>query len=212
LALSLLSGIVIGVAPAITATRRGMKPAFQEGGRGASGGTAARQLRKALVAAELALAIVLLVGAGTAHTQSAERRARESGVQPRARAADSTRQPCFSVHAQRVEYFERARAQASAVAGVERAAIASEFFIGGNPERLITVEGSQRGEPERVRFRSDEITPEFFDTVGTPMVKGRPFTSADGHEWAEGCHHQRGDGQTAVARPGPDRPPFYAGH
>ena len=60
------------------------------------------------------------------------------------------------------------------------AAIASEFFIGGNPERVITVDGSERAEPERVRFRSDEISPEFFDTVGTQLLKGRPFTPADG--------------------------------
>jgi putative ABC transport system permease protein len=180
LALSLVSGIVIGVAPAITATRRGIKPAFQEGGRGASGGTAARQLRQALVAAELALAIVLLVGAGLLTRSLLNVEQMNPGFNPERVLLIQLASPVFPSTAQRVEYFERARAQASAVAGVERAAIASEFFIGGNPERLITVEGSQRGEPERVRFRSDEITPEFFDTVGTPMVKGRPFTSADG--------------------------------
>jgi len=180
LALSLGSGIVIGVVPAVTATRRGMKPAFQEGGRGASAGTAARQLRRALVAAELALAIVLLVGAGLLTRSLLNVEHMNPGFNPERVLLIQLASPVFPSTAQRVEYFERARAQASAVAGVERAAIASEFFIGGNPERFITVEGSPRGEPERVRFRSDEITPEFFDTVGTPMVKGRSFTPTDG--------------------------------
>ena len=63
-ALSLLSGILIGLAPAVTTLRRNLKPAFQEGGRGASGGAATRRIRRVLVSAEFALAIMLLVGAG----------------------------------------------------------------------------------------------------------------------------------------------------
>ncbi len=180
LALSLLSGILIGLAPAFAATRRNLKPAFQEGGRGASGGTAARNIRRALVAAEFALAIVLLVGAGLLtrsllNVQHVDPGFRADGVLVLQLAS-----PAFPSTAQRVEYFERARARAGAIPGVERAAIASEFFIGGNPERAITVEGSTRPAPERVRFRSDEITPEFFETVATPMIRGRSFTAADG--------------------------------
>ena len=180
LAASLVSGIVIGLAPALTVTRRGMKPAFQEGGRGASVGTAARQFRKALVAAEFALAIVLLVGAGLLTRSLLNVEHMNPGFNPERVLLMQLASPVFPSTAQRVDYFERARAQASAVAGVERAAIASEFFIGGNPERAVTVEGSEHAEPERVRFRSDEITPEFFETVGTPLIKGRPFTPADG--------------------------------
>ena len=189
LALSLFSGIVIGLAPALTVTRRGMKPAFQEGGRGASAGSAARQFRKALVAAEFALALVLLVGAGLLTRSLLNVEQMNPGFNPERVLLMQLASPVFPSTAQRVDYFERARAQASAVAGVERAAIASEFFIGGNPERLITVEGSDRAEPERVRFRSDEITPEFFDTVGTPLVKGRTFTRPR-DERAESGHHQ----------------------
>ena len=180
LALSLVSGIAIGLAPALTVTRRGMKPAFQEGGRGGSVGIAARQFRKALVAAEFALAIVLLVGAGLLTRSLLNVEQMNPGFNPERVLLMQLASPVFPSAAQRVDYFERARAKANAVAGVERAAIASEFFIGGNPERPISVEGSERAEPERVRFRSDEITPEFFDTVGTPLVKGRLFTPADG--------------------------------
>ena len=64
LVISLLAGILVGLAPAMTALRRDLRPSGEEGGRSVSGGAAARRIRRALVVAEFALAIVLLVGAG----------------------------------------------------------------------------------------------------------------------------------------------------
>ena len=64
LAMSLLAGILVGLAPAISAMRRDLRPSGEEGGRNVSGGTSSRRIRRALVVAEFALAIVLLVGAG----------------------------------------------------------------------------------------------------------------------------------------------------
>jgi putative ABC transport system permease protein len=179
LTISLLSGILIGLAPALTVTRRNLKPAFQEGGRGASGGAAARRIRRVLVAAEFALAIVLLVGAGLLTRSLLNVQHVDPGFKPDGVLSLQLASPVFPGTAQRVDYFERTLAQASAVPGVQSAAIASEFFIGGNPDRTITVEGSTQG-PQRVRFRSDEITPGFFATVGTPVIKGRIFSDADG--------------------------------
>ena len=64
LAISLLAGILVGLVPAITTLRRDLRPSGLEGGRSVSGGTSSRRIRRALVVAEFALAIVLLVGAG----------------------------------------------------------------------------------------------------------------------------------------------------
>src|SRR5688500_18141645 len=64
LGVTLVAGILMGLAPAITTVRRNLKPAFQEGGRAASGSAATRRVRQALVVGEFALAIILLVGAG----------------------------------------------------------------------------------------------------------------------------------------------------
>ena len=62
--ISLLAGILVGLAPAMTTLRRDLRPSGEEGGRSVSGGAATRRIRRALVVAEFALAIVLLVGAG----------------------------------------------------------------------------------------------------------------------------------------------------
>ena len=64
LAISLVAGILVGLAPAMTTIRRDLRPSGEESGRSVSGGTSSRRLRRALVVAEFALAIVLLVGAG----------------------------------------------------------------------------------------------------------------------------------------------------
>ena len=64
LAISLLAGILVGLAPAMTTLRRDLRPSGEEGGRSVSGGASSRRIRRALVVAEFALAIVLLVGAG----------------------------------------------------------------------------------------------------------------------------------------------------
>ena len=180
LTLSLLCGILIGLAPAITATRRNLKPAFDDGARGSSAGAATRRVRRVLVVAEFALAIVLLVGAGLLTRSLLKVHDVDAGFSTERIVSMQLASPMFPSTAQRVDYFERALAQAKSVGGVESAAIASEFFIGGSPEQTVTVEGSTRSASERVRFRRDEITSDFFTTVGTPLVRGRFFSPTDG--------------------------------
>ena len=179
LAMSLLSGVLIGLAPAITATRRDLKPAFQEGGRGASGGAAARRVRRVLVAAEFAFAIVLLVGAGLLTRSLLNLHNVDLGFRVERVMALALASPTGPNVSQRVDYFNRVLERARALPGVESAAIASEVFIGGNPEQNVTVDGSTSATPERVRLRRDEISPRFFDTVSSPLVRGRDFSAAD---------------------------------
>lgn len=179
LAMSLLSGVLIGLAPAITAARRDLKPAFQEGGRGASGGAAARRVRRVLVAAEFALAIVLLVGAGLLTRSLLNLHNVEPGFRVERVLAMQLASPTGPNVSQRVDYFNRVLEQARALGGIESAAIASEMFIGGNPEQNVSVDGSTTAAPERVRLRRDEISPRFFDTVGSPLIRGRDFSAAD---------------------------------
>ena len=56
----------------------------------------------------------------------------------------------------------------------------SELFIGGNAERAITTEDGALPAGERIRLRSDELSEEFFKTLGTPLLKGRFFSASDG--------------------------------
>ena len=179
-AVSLLCGIVIGLAPAITTGRRSLKLSFEDGGRGSSAGRTTRGFRRSLVVAEFALAIILLVGAGLLVRSLVNVQRVDPGFRAQRVFVMQLASPVFPATEQRVVYFDRVLEQATTVGGVESAAIASEFFIGGNPEQTVTVEGSTRGGSERVRFRRDEVSPSFFATVGTPVIAGRSFSPTDG--------------------------------
>jgi predicted permease len=63
---------------------------------------------------------------------------------------------------------------------VESAGITSELFIGGGGERAVTTEGDTRPVPERLRFRSDELSAGLFRAIGTPLLRGRFFSDSDG--------------------------------
>src|SRR5262249_41453101 len=80
---------------------------------------------------------------------------------------------------QRAGFYSRALEQIESLPGVESAGITSELFIGGNPERVVTAEG-ERSVSERLRLRSDEVSAGFFKALGTPLLKGRFFSSAEG--------------------------------
>src|SRR5207244_3314977 len=64
LAVSILTGIIFGLAPALTAAKIQLNETLREGGRGATAGAGSNRLRGALVVAEIALALVVLIGAG----------------------------------------------------------------------------------------------------------------------------------------------------
>ena len=182
LALSLLSGVLIGLAPAITTLRRNLKPAFQEGGRGASGGAAARRIRRVLVVGGICAGDHAAGRRRPADPQPAECAERRSWIQHRAACCRcSSPARCFRTMAQRVNYFERVLEQARAVAGVERAAIASEFFIGGNPEQTVTRRGqhASRVGARAVSARRDQRQ-SFSKPSARRCSEGGRFTAADG--------------------------------
>jgi len=180
LALCLLTGILVGLAPAITMARRSLRPSGQEGGRGIAGGVATRRIRRALVVTEFALAIILLVGAGLLIRSLWSVENVDPGFRPERVLSVALAPPAFLATAQRVGFYNRVLEQIGSLPGVESAGITSELFIGGNPERVVTVEGDARPVSERLRFRSDELSDGLFKALGTPLLRGRFFSAADG--------------------------------
>jgi putative ABC transport system permease protein len=181
LLISLLTGILVGLAPAITTLRRNLRPSGEEGGRSVSGGAATRRIRRALVVAEFALAIVLLVGAGLLVRSWWNVESIDPGFRPeRVLAMELSSPTAFSVPAQRTDLYHRVLEQIQAVPGVQSAGIIGDLFIGNNREQVLTTEGDHGTVSERVRFRRDEVSADFFKTLGTPLLRGRFFSIGDG--------------------------------
>ena len=180
LAISVLAGIVVGLAPAIATLRRDLRPSGEEGGR-SIGGADTRRIRRALVVAEFALAMVLLVGAGLLIRSWWYVTSIDPGFRPeRVLVMELSSPTTFSVAAQRTDLYHRVLEQIQAVPRVESAGIIGDLFIGNTREQVLTVEGDGRTVSERLRFRRDEVSADFFKTLGTPLLRGRFFSIADG--------------------------------
>jgi predicted permease len=179
LAISLLAGILVGLAPAITTLRRDLRPCGEESGRSVSGGTSSRRIRRALVVAEFALAIVLLVGSGLLIRSWWYVNHIDPGFTPeRVLVMEVSAPTSFSVP-QRTDLYHRVLEQIQAVPGVESAGIIDDLFTSNPREHVLTVERNDGTVSERLRLTRDEVSADFFRTLGTPLFRGRFFSIED---------------------------------
>ena len=181
LAISLLGGILVGVAPALATLRRHLRSSVMESGKSVSGGATTRGIRRALVVSEFALAIVLLVGAGLLvrswwHVTSIDPGFRPEHVLVMELSTPTT----FTTPAQRSDLYARVIDQIQAAPGVENAGIIGDLFIDNARDQLLTVERDDATVSERLRFRRDEVSADFFNAIGTPLLRGRFFSGGDG--------------------------------
>ena len=181
LAISVLAGILVGLSPAIATLRRDLRPSGEEGGRSVSGGAATRRIRRALVVADFALAIVLLAGAGLLVRSWWHVNSIDPGFRPeRVLVMELSAPPAFSIPAQRTDLYHRVLETIQAVPGVENAGIIGDLFIANSREQVVTVERDDGTVSERLQFVGDEVSADFFKAIGTPLLRGRFFSIGDG--------------------------------
>jgi putative ABC transport system permease protein len=183
LGITLMAGILVGLAPAMTTLRRDLRPS-----------AATRRIRRALVVAEFALAIVLLVGAGLLLRSwwnvknidpafTPERVLMMELSTPTTLHAATLRE-AISTSAQRTDLYTRVLEQIQALPGVESAGIIGDLFIGNTREHVLTVEGDDGTVSERLYLARAEVSANFFTTLGTPLLRGRFFSIGDGPDAA----------------------------
>jgi putative ABC transport system permease protein len=173
--LSGLTGLVFGVFPALQATRRDIADGLREGARGTAGSRRANLVRSALVVVEVALAVVLLVGASLliqtfVRLVSVDTGFRTQGILTMEVALPRTAYP----GARASEFFDRLVSRLAAVPGVESAAVTSSLPLSGLEHlRQVTVEGRPKPDPGK-EIISDYrvVTPDYFRTMGVPHVAG----------------------------------------
>ncbi len=174
-AVSLATGVLFGLAPALQATRPDLVPALKE--ETPSVGAPRITLRKALVVVQVALSLLLLAGAGLFARSLANLRDVDPGFRPERTvtiAVDPTRN---GYKGQRLrEFYERLRAEVERAPGVRSVSLAEITPLAGmrwNGD--ISVEGYRwkKGEPTYVDMNA--VGPRFFETMGIPIVLGRDF-------------------------------------
>jgi putative ABC transport system permease protein len=182
-ALTLLTGLIFGLAPALQVSRPDLNETLKEGGRSGGGGARARHLRSALVVVQVALSLVLLVGAGLMLRSFAELQASSPGVDPAGVVAAGVTLPGarYSDEAQRRLFYRRVMDRLESTPGVEAAGGTTPLPLSGNGwQTSFAVEGYP--EPEIGKFPTNDIarvTPNYFRTMGIRLLRGRVFTWRD---------------------------------
>jgi putative ABC transport system permease protein len=178
---SLLSGIVFGLLPALRASRPYLNETLKEGGRGTAGAPHHR-LRSILIVSEVALAFVLLIGAGLL-LRSFERMIRvDPGLDPQ-RVLTIYIQLSRAKYgrAQRAIFFQQTLEHVRTLPGVEAAATAYPMLLSGSLwGGAFTIEGRTPPPGESFNAGFCSISPDFFKTLRIPLRTGRLLAESDG--------------------------------
>jgi putative ABC transport system permease protein len=178
-AITLLTGLLFGLAPALQAARGELTGSLKEGSRGSTGG-AGRLLRRTLVAAEVALALVLLTGAGLLLQTFIKLQSADLGFNPDSLIAGLVNPPTaagYDTRAKHLAFYDRVFENAKALPGVENAALASVLPLSGDSDTSFTIEGASppRAQSETPVTWYRQVSASYFDTMGIPIRRGRGF-------------------------------------
>ena len=183
LALSLCTGLLFGLLPALRVARTSIGETLKDGGRGAAGDRGGIALRRGLVVATVALALTLLVGAGLLVRSFARLVGVDPGFNPARVLTFNLTLPdaAYPNDTLRFAFFDRAIAAIGAVPGVTAVGGTSVMPFGGNwSTASFTVEGYQP--PDNTPGPWGDIrlvTPGFLPALEVPLLRGRGFTEQD---------------------------------
>jgi putative ABC transport system permease protein len=188
LGVAVVSGLLSGIAPALLSSRTDINETLKEGGRGTSVGRARHRLRGALVIAEVALALVLLVGAGLLVRNFQGLLNVNESYHPETLLTMNLTlpDPQYAKAPTRLNFHEQMWQRVASLAGVQSAALVSHVPYsegGGIGEENIAIEGrapGQRG--EIVSAIIETATPNYFALMNIALRDGRLLSESDGRE------------------------------
>ena len=190
LAVSILTGVIFGLAPALQAVRRNQVAELREGSRGAGSSKHQIKVSRVLVTCEIALSLVLLIGAGLLLRSFWHLLEVHPGFDPHhlvtariwlAFPNDPAEDPYRTIEARGAFLHEVLRRE-SRLAGVEEAALGSgnSLPLETKPNQVLFTIDKQTGESERIpEAELSTVTPEYFHVLKIPLIRGRVFTEAD---------------------------------
>ena len=175
--LAVLTTLIFGLAPALTATRFELLPSLKDEGLTSTSGAGRRRLRGAFVVAQVAVSLVLLITAGLFLRSMSKALDVHPGFEPRAAATLSVDPALQGYSRERQDAFVRELvAAASALPGVTAASMTSSVPLSG---RMMGTDALAEDTNNRASATFASIAPRFFSAMGIPLIRGRDFGSAD---------------------------------
>ncbi len=175
---SMLTGMLAGTLPAVRAGRSDLNDVLKEGGRG--NGAVGVGTRRLLIVCEVALSLVLLMGAGVMVQSLLALRHVDTGFDPNnvltmdVRLVDAR----YPSPAQRSSFFDAALQRIRALPGVEAAGTIDDLPLGDGSAQALELEGyAPQRDPVAVQVR--QITPGYLRAMGIPVLSGRDIVDSD---------------------------------
>jgi putative ABC transport system permease protein len=181
LVVSVVTGIVFGLAPALQLTRPGVAGTLKDEAASVIGGAAGR-LRRGLVVAQVALSLLLLVGAGLFARSLYNLRVLDPGFRAERLVVFSLDPALSGYDEAHVQAFAvRLQEELRGVPGVANAAPTTSSLMSNSVwSRTVKIEGRERKEGEDWNPQTAAVAPGFMDTIGFKVVAGRDFAPTDG--------------------------------
>jgi putative ABC transport system permease protein len=183
LGVSVATGILFGIAPAMQCSGAHLNAALTEGGRGGTTGRSRRMVRNALVVAEVALAVVVLIGAGLLIRSFVRLRSADPGFRPSGLL--TLRVPLAggrnAVPDRRIAFFQQVADRVATLPGVRAVGAVNGLPLTGlGLGSNFAVDGRPAPAPEqRPMGLLRSVTCAYFRTMGIPLVAGRGFVDSD---------------------------------
>ena len=190
LVISLLTGLLFGLAPAIQSTKSTLSSQIREGARGSGYGTKTGRLRDALIVSELAFAVVLMVGAGLLLRTLRELLQENPGFNPTHVIAASVWLPIpndpkvdpYLGIAHKTTFSREVLRRVKAIPGVELAGITSDLPATAQDNintNALTIEDRPIESSQDLRAEIIRISPDYFRVMQAPLVRGRFLAEGD---------------------------------
>jgi putative ABC transport system permease protein len=183
IALCVVTGIVFGIVPALQGAQKGLQSTLKEGGRGASDGSSRGRFRGLLVVAEVGFALVLMTGAGLLIDSFARLMQVNPGLVPKGLMTFPISLPSsrYSQPERQAEFYRELLDKVRTIPGVQSAGATSYLPLSGGVRFVFfCAEGRTClgiGKDPLIAMR--QVSPEYFDTARTPLLRGRVFSAQD---------------------------------
>jgi putative ABC transport system permease protein len=182
-AVSMLAGIIAGLAPVWHSTRTNLNEALKAGGRGDSGSSSHNRLRSVLIVSEVALSLVLLIGAGLMVRSFVEMLRADLGIKPENVLALQISLPRegYEDNSKKWAFYEQLLARVGVLPGVVKAGAVNIVPFSSNYQssnfQIIGRPPFPKGQEPDAEVRV--TTPDYFEAIGTGLRRGRLFNSQD---------------------------------
>jgi putative ABC transport system permease protein len=182
IALSLVTGLLMGIYPALQGSHADLVDGLKEGGRGSSGSVRQQRFRKILVGAQVALSVTLLAGAALLITSFVRLTQQNIGFRSQNLWTGAITLPIsqYPDAASRQRFAEQTLNELHNTPGLETATVSGDIpLAGGN--RTLYARGDRDVPPieKRATAPSHDIAPDYFKTWGVPLLAGREFNEHD---------------------------------